>query len=86
MVPDRVVAGERVRDRGDVLEFPLDRVGGCVAGRAPAPTIHREHPPRGREARPDRAPRRVIGGGAVHEQERRVRSRVPLADGVSSAR
>jgi hypothetical protein len=61
--------GERRGDRGDILEFALDRIGRRVTRlAAPAPVDGVDGEVR-LQPRPERAKRRVIGRRAVDEEE-----------------
>jgi len=75
-----VLGGDRLGDRRDVHELALDRVSGAVAGGASPPTVEGVEPEPGGEERPDDPERRVVGGRAVHEQERRTRAELEDGD------
>ncbi len=80
------LARERLRDGGHVLELALDGVRRRVARRAAAPAVDGMDREAFREHRPDDTERRVVGGRAVDEDERRPVPVVKTAIGVPSAR
>ena len=65
------LGGQRVGDRGDVLELALDRVRRRVARRATTATVHRVDGRNGEPVAARRPERRVVRGRAVDQEERR---------------
>ena len=77
------VPGDHLGGSRDVLEFALDSVWLHVTGGAPAATVHRvDRVPPG-EQRTDDAERRVIGAGAMDEEQRRTTPCAEKGDGRS---
>ena len=66
----RLARGHRLGDRGHVLELALDRVRRRIAGRAAAAPVDRVQANASASTGP-RTGRRVVGGRAVDEDERR---------------